>query len=187
LEAVVSGTLLDVAISEPAILRRLAPFLEIPRDAALGVSVLRQLAQEIRPAVQTYRIPEALNIRHDGGPRLVLDTLVEFTRNPLLAQILHEEWYFLVSESWLFSKTRRAFDAMVEAGGTAIQMSQRSFDRVVRRTLKKKPNEPLTPTNRARAAAKWIAVGGPALLSVIEPISAAIASATGGYFLLIDP
>jgi hypothetical protein len=76
---------------------------------------------------------------------------------------------------------------MVEAGGKAIQVSQRFFDLLVRHALKKKPDEPLTPSNRVRAAAKWIAVGGPAILGVIEPISGAVASATSGYFLLFDP
>jgi hypothetical protein len=187
LEAVVSERLLEVASSEPNVLIRLAPVLEISREATVDAAVLRQLAQEMRQAVQTYRIPENPNTWYDGGSRPFTDALEEFTQDSLLTQILYEEWYFMVTESWLFSKTRRAFDAMVHAGGTAIQLSQRSFDLLVRRTLKKAPNEPLTPSNRVKAAAKWIAVGGPAILSAIEPVSAAIASATSGYFLLVDP
>jgi hypothetical protein len=48
-------------------------------------------------------------------------------------------------------------------------------------------DEPLTPSNRVRAAAKWIAVGGPTILGVVQPILGAVASATSGYFLLFDP
>ena len=187
LEAVVSDTLLELASSEPEDLaRRLGPILEIP-SIAVNPALVRQLAQEIRQTTQGYRIPEEPKIWYDGGSRLFNDALEEFTGDNLVARILYEEWYFMMSESWLFSKTRRAFDAMVEAGGTAVQVSQRFFDLLVRHTLKKKPDEPLTPSNRVRAVTKWIAVGGPTILGVIEPISGAVASATSGYFLLVDP
>jgi hypothetical protein len=187
LEAVVSATLLEIASSEPENLaRRLGWILEIPQTS-VEPAVLGQLAQEIRRTKQGYRIPEEAKIWYDEGSKPFFDVLMEFTGDKLVAQILYEEWYFMTSESWLFSKTRRAFDAMVEAGGRAIQVSRRFFDMLVRRTLKKKADEPLTPSNRARAAAKWIAVGGPTILSVIEPISGAVASATSGWFLLVDP
>jgi hypothetical protein len=146
----VSATLLEAAISEPeALLRRLAPTLEITQGA-VDLAVVKQLVQEIRPTIQVFRIPEEPNTWYDGTARPFKDALVEFTGDELVAQIVYEEWYFLVSESWVFSKTRRAFDAMVEAGGTAIQMSQRVFDRVVRRQLKKEPDEPLTPSNLSK-------------------------------------
>jgi hypothetical protein len=101
--------------------------------------------------------------------------------------LVFEEWYFMTSESWIFSKTRKAFDAMVEVGGSALQLTSRVFDRVVRRTLRKGENEPQTPGKRVKALAKWVAVGGPAILNLVEPISAAVATAASGYFILLDP
>ncbi len=187
LDAGVSGALLDIASSKPESLARLARFLEIPSDALLDVASLEEFAQEISPKVQAYQMNQAAKAHSIREPELFRVTLEHFTKDGLIAQILYEEWHFMASQSWIFSKTRRAFDSMVEAGGTAIQMSHRAFDLLVRRTLKEKPNEPLTSCNRLRAAAKWIAVGGPAILSTIEPISAAIASASSGFFLLVDP
>ena len=117
----------------------------------------------------------------------VLSVMRERTRDELVAHILYEEWAFLTSQSWIFSKARKALDEMVEAGATAIHTSSGQFDRLVRKTLKKRQDEPLTPNERARAAAKWVAVGGPSVWSVFEPISGAALSAAGGYFLLCDP
>jgi hypothetical protein len=187
LDVVVSGRLLDAATAEPeSLVSRLAPRLDIP-PSLLDLAVIRQLAQELREVVETYRVSSDSPTWYDGGARLFRNVLLEFTGDELAAEILYEEWLFLSSDSWLFSKTRRAFEAMIEAGGTAIQMSRRGFDQVVRRTLKKTDGEPLTPGNRVRAAAKWIAVGGPPIMGIIEPISAAIASSASGYFLLVDP
>lgn len=189
LDVVVSQQLLEIAGSEPENLaRRLAPRLDIP-PTAIDLVTTRSLARELTQVVQSYRLPPESErpLWYDGGARLFRDALQEWTRDELTTQVLFEEWHFLTGESWLFSKTRQAFDAMVEAGGTAIHMSGRLFDRVVRQTLKKGPEEPLTPGNRARAAAKWVAVGGPAILGVVEPISGAVSTAASGYFLLVDP
>lgn len=189
LDVVVSERLVEIAGSEPeSLARRLAPRLDIP-PSAVDLATTRALARELPQAVETYRLPpeQERPLWYDGGARFFYDVLQEWTRDELAAQILFEEWHFLTAESWLFSKTRQAFDGMVEAGGTAIHMSGKLFDRVVRTTLKKGPDDPLTPGNRVRAAAKWIAVGGPAILGVVEPISGAVSTAASGYFLLVDP
>jgi hypothetical protein len=187
LDVVVSGRLLDAVTSEPeSAVSRLAPRLDVP-PFLLDLAVTKQLANELRDSVETYRVSSDSPTWYDGGARFFRDVLVEFTGDELTSEILYEEWLFLSSDSWLFSKTRRAFEAMIEAGGTAFEMSRRAFDQLVRKTLKKANGEPLTPGNRVRAAAKWIAVGGPPIIGVIEPISAAIASGASGYFLLVDP
>ena len=190
MDVVVSKRLLEIAGSEPELLaRRLAPRLDIP-SAAMDLATTKVLAHELTQFVETYRLPPESDrpLWYDGsGGRFFYDVLREWTQDDLAAQILFEEWHFLTGESWIFSKTRQAFDGMVEAGGTAIHMSSRLFDRVIRKTLRKGPDEPLTPGNRARAAAKWVAVGGPAILSVVEPISGAVSQAASGYFLLVDP
>jgi len=189
MEVVVSKRLLEIAGSEPeSLARRLAPRLDIP-PAVMDLATTRVLARELSQVVETYRLPPESDrpLWYDEGARFFYDHLQEWTKDELAAQILFEEWHFLTGQSWIFSKTRQAFDGMVEAGGTAIHMSSKLFDCVVRKTLRKGPDEPLTPGNRARAAAKWVAVGGPAILSVVEPISGAVSQAASGYFLLVDP
>jgi hypothetical protein len=189
LDVVISKRLLDLAASEPEVLiRNVAPRLGIlPRE--LDVSVIRHLARELQPIVEGYTLPPESDRSHwyDGGNRPFRTALFDLVADELTADILFDEWYFLTSESWLYSKTRQAFDAFVEAGGTAIHMSGRLFDRVTRVTLKKQPDADVAPASRVRAAAKWVAVAGPAILSVVEPISGALTTAASGFFLLVDP
>jgi hypothetical protein len=190
LGVVVSERVLEMMADSESdgVVRRLAAQLDIPPNA-VDFTVVRQLARELREVVETYRLPPESErfTWHDGDARLFQRALMDSTQDEVVAQIIFDEWYFLTFESWLFSKTRRAFDKMVEAGATAIHVSGRQFDRVVRGTLKKGPDEPLTPGNRVRAAAKWIAASGPPILSLFEPISGAGLSAAGSSFLLMDP
>lgn len=104
-----------------------------------------------------------------------------------LLRLLAQEHAFLLNESWIFSKVRRVFDRMIEVGATAVETSKDRFDVVVRRTLKKGPGEDLTTNERLRAASKWTAVSGPAVLALFEPVSGAVVSSAAGLFLLADP
>lgn len=184
LDVVVSERVLEiVGFEAESTVFRLASRLGIsPQDVDLRI--VRQLARELRHTVPTYRSD---TYSDDDISWRSYRHLFDWTHDELVTHIILEEFQFLVSESWIFSKTRQAFDAMVEAGGNAIQMSRRGFDRAVRRTLKKGSDEPLSSGSRVKAAAKWIAVGGPAIIGVVEPISGAVASAAAGYFLLVDP
>jgi hypothetical protein len=186
LEAAVSGTLLRVATEDPGALGHLSRFLELPAGSIMDPTSLGRLAREIRPILQPYQPQEGRDVLSDEF-KLVHDGLAEFSQDGLIAQILFEEWHFMVSQSWIFAKSRRAFDAMVEAGGTAVQMSRKAFDRLIRRTLKRKPDAPLTSADIVRAAAKWIAVGGGAALGIAGPIAGAIGSTASGLFFLVDP
>jgi len=189
LDVVVSARFLEVALSgTDKLVRGLCKTLDIP-PRAVDIASVRTLASELHDKIDVYHIPTKQNppLGYDGGGSLFYDALVEWTKDETTAQVLFEEWYFLNSESWIFSKTRQAFDAMVEAGGKAIHVSSKVFDEIVRKTLKIEPNEALPSGNRVRTAAKWVAVGGPAIFSVVEPISAALSSAAGGFFLLVDP
>jgi hypothetical protein len=184
LDVVVAERILEIAGFEAdSTVLRLASHLGVPPQE-VDLRVVRQLARELVRSAQTYRSRK----QNDADMSwLSYRDLFDWTRDELATHVILEEFEFLTSESWIFSKTRQAFDAMVEAGGTAIQMSRRGFDRAVRRTLKKGSDEPLSSGSRARAAAKWVAVGGPAIVGVVEPVSGAIASAAAGYFFLVDP
>ena len=179
LDVVVATTVLRAASSEPELFAdRLADVVGVPRFL-IDLAVTRQLARQLEGRVKTYSVPATF--QWPSGP------MYEAVSDELSAAILHEEFAFLITESWLFSKTRDAFDKMVEAGGKAVQFSKNEFDRSVRKVLKKGPNEPLSKGHLARATAKWIAVGGPAVIGVLEPISGAAAGTLAGMFFLHDP
>jgi hypothetical protein len=182
LDVVVSGRLLAIIGSDMNIVRLLAPQFAISPPDAVDVNILHQLTRELPGVAEISSYESSFVNMRDGDERSS-----QSIEDQLATEIISDEWSFLTSESWLLSKTRRAFDKMVEAGGAAVHLSGRVFDQVVRRTLRKEPGEPLTPGNRVRAVAKWIAVGGPAILKVVEPISSALVGAASECFLLMDP
>jgi len=105
-------------------------------------------------------------------------------------EILSEEWLFLNSQSWLASRTRKAFSTFVRAGALAAEGGRKLFDEVAMRTLKLSPEIVpfgLTRGHRLRAASKWIAVGGASAVSLLPTGSGVLAGAAIGYFLLFDP
>jgi hypothetical protein len=125
------------------------------------------------------------------------------------AEIMLEEWEFLITHSWLLAKTREIYDRVVDAGANAIYVTKerleqaiaavregaesaghsilRGSDRLVRKTLKKEPEHKVSPNDRVRTLAKWVAVGGGAAAGIINPVVGAIGAGTGGMFLLYDP
>lgn len=116
----------------------------------------------------------------------VYQNLLYQTGNEWIPQILFEEWEFLITNSWLISKVRFAYDKIVESSGTAISISKHTFEVVVRRTLKKAEGD-LSPNDKLKATAKWIAVGGSALADFVLPVPGAILNTASGIFLLCDP
>lgn len=116
----------------------------------------------------------------------VYQNLINQTGNEWITQILFEEWEFLTTNSWLIAKLRTAFDKIVEAGGTAIYISKQAFEIAVRKSIKK-PEGELSPNDKLKATAKWVAVGGSVLSDFVAPVSGAILNAASGMFLLCDP
>ncbi|WP_300433987.1 hypothetical protein [Christiangramia sp.] len=112
--------------------------------------------------------------------------LLKLTESRDITQILYEEWEFLTTNSWLIAKFRAAFDKIVEAGGVAVQVSQKAFDKAVRKTLKK-PEGDISPNDKILATGKWIAVGGSAIADLLIPVAGAIVTVASGIFLLCDP
>jgi len=101
--------------------------------------------------------------------------------------ILFEEWVFLQEYSMIVSRIKRTFNKFIDAGAVCLQFGRKTFEILVRKTLKKRDDELITNVDKLRAFGKWIAVGGPATLSFFNPTVSAFGSLIGGYFLLFDP
>lgn len=100
-----------------------------------------------------------------------------------IREIIFDEWFFLTHESWVVSRIKAAFNAMVHAGELGIEL----LNRLVRRTLREDESYVVQTADRMRALAKWLAVGGPAVATLLNPIVGAFATVGAGGFLLIDP
>jgi hypothetical protein len=131
----------------------------------------------------------------DTGRRHLADSafahdLRSLAPDPLLYQILTEEWLFMTSSSWIVSRIKRPFSTFVRSGAVAIEWGAKTFDRLAARVLKIAPADvprPLTAGQRLRAISKWIAVSGLGVLPLMQPMSAAVGGLVAGYFLLFDP
>lgn len=135
--------------------------------------------------------------------------LIDATGNEWVTQIVFEEWEYLMNHSWLFSKTRAVYDHIVDAGGNALYLTKKKLenavhvtqtaakdtggallkasDFVVGKTIKKPPNENISPNDRVRALAKWVVVGGSAATGLMVPMLGVAVSAATSMFLLYDP
>lgn len=185
----ISSFLLDIAAKEPeSLVHSMSPILGISQTE-IHIPSIRLLANELIEKAHTYQHPLEWenSVWYDGTNRLFYEVLKENMRNDIATRVIFDEWCFLNQNSWIFAKTRQAFDVMIEAGGKAFQVSRNYFDRMVRRTLKKDEDDILTVGNKIRAITKWVAVGGPSFLSLTEPVSGAIFSSVSGVFLLADP
>lgn len=105
----------------------------------------------------------------------------------LLGRIIYEEWVFLQEFSFIISKTKKIFEKFVKYGGISVEFSEKAFDEVIRKTMKLKDNQILTKKQKLRAISKWIAVGGSAAGSILNPILAVPLGIITGIFLLVDP
>jgi len=131
------------------------------------------------------RIPRHIN--QNSYEHEIYQNLIENTGNEWITQIFFEEWEFLTTNSWLFSKTRKAIDDIVEAGANAYQTSKLKFEQMTRKLLNKEPGETLSPNDKVKAGAKWVAMGGGPVLALFEPISGTALTTTGSIFILSDP
>jgi hypothetical protein len=205
----VSATFIERVSSDkdnPDLVRQIGRYFSVP-PRLIDLNRIREFIESspFREFVQPYR-PE-------GGPRTqeYRRRLLEDVReNDAWAyEIVVEEWEFLTTHSWLFGKTRAIYDRMINAGANALYVTKenleqaidavgdgiqhfghgilRGSDRVVRRTLKKGPHYEVSPNDRVRTVAKWVAVGGGAATALINPVAGVLGASAGGMFLLYDP
>ena len=137
-------------------------------DFHVGQAVLARLRAG---TIQTYS-PEIGNddhwadaYKHDlaqaVGSIVEASAMVEASTSDvgLVTDTLFEEWVFLQTRSALVSRKEKVFDAMVDAGSEKVQIGARSLDRIVRLTLERSKDDPLTHLDKLRPLGKWIALG----------------------------
>lgn len=133
--------------------------------------------------IQEFEIPQNYKENFVG----FYESLLHETKSQTITEILFEEWIFLQKKSWIVSRIKKAFNYFVKAGAVSIEFSRKTLDSAVKKTLKKDSKDIITNADRLRAFAKWISVGGPSILSFLNPRASAISSVAAGYYLLIDP
>jgi hypothetical protein len=110
-------------------------------------------------------------------------------RGGIARQVLAEEWAFLQSSSWLLSKVRRPINAFRDAGAIVVEYGAKLRDEMIELVM---PHEPipaiLTPELLAKAAAKWLLVGGAgAAAAPLGPAGAALAPLSIPVVRALDP
>jgi hypothetical protein len=173
----------------------------------IDMKLIRKFVESVpfREYVRAYRAENGH--RTQGFRRNLLQDMGE--KDARAYEIVVEEWEFLMTHSWLFAKTRAIYDRLVDAGADAIYMTKKKLektveavkggiadardstvlgcDRVVNRTLKKGEEHKVSPNDRIRAVSKWVAVGGGAATTLINPIVGVLGATAGGMFILYDP
>jgi hypothetical protein len=109
------------------------------------------------------------------------------SRDPVVASIRFEEWFYLTHNSMLVSRLKRPFSQMARAGAVVVELLTPLGNRVVRRTLKMDKLEEVTRAHALRALGKWVAVGGNSALAFVSPWAAAAGALATNSFLLVDP
>jgi len=107
----------------------------------------------------------------------------------LLRDVLFEEFVFLQEESYVVSRIGKSFNRFINAGAVCVQFSSRTFDKLVRMTLRDtKQAEVIGNVDRLRAFAKLIAMGGvPATILIPYTIVGILVAAGLVYFVRFDP
>jgi hypothetical protein len=171
-------TLEDVSHARPAAVS--ATFLERARDGALSDPALaffgprglgRRDLVELARLVASDRGLEA----HRAAPETALPLAI---RDPVVREILLDEWSFLRPGAWIASRVRRPFTSFVRGGAAAVQLGRdelAEWDEL--------PG-PLSLEGRLRVAANWVAVGADAPL--VEALTSALPTPAAGAFLLFE-
>lgn len=115
---------------------------------------------------------------------------VDLAGSEIVSGVLYEEWLFLTGNSWIGSKSKKSFNALRKAGMVAIDFGRTKLDSALLRTLRQNNVDPpavLDRRQRLRASMKWVAVGGPPVAGLLEPLVGMLGGVTAGFFLLFDP
>jgi hypothetical protein len=158
------------------------PALGSPAGARFyGAEHVRELirAAEVTP----FQIPaQAADDHHVMRARLH-----EVIKNPVIADIRFDEWFYLTHNSTLVSRIKRPFSQLAKGGTVIVELVTPLGAKVVRRTLKMDDLEEVTRARALRSLGKWIAVGGSSALPFVAPWAAAVGALASGSFLLVDP
>ena len=152
------------------------------RAEGVAIDKARILVEEAGDNLKTYYVEIEQKMKDSEFKNQLRTNLGE----NILANILYEEWMFLVNHSWIVSRTRKSFRKLIEAGAVGVEVGERLINKLVNKTLKENKEE-LRRIDYFRAFAKWVAVSGTPMIALVEPISGAIASSAAGVFLFFDP
>jgi len=175
--------------STPAEIRR---FFENTKEVVSSFQVKAEQRKKHRPFYEALQAEVELLLEPPEEDKDLFDEIgITFPKRRAhfdedIMNILFEEWVFLNESSWIVSRIKQPFTKFMDISGSSIQFSKRATDLLIRKTLKKTDDELLSKVNRLRALGKWVAVGGPPVLSIIDPLFS-ITSLPAGFFLLFDP
>lgn len=194
------------ALDRADIERQIHGYFGVPRRM-IDIRMMQELigSPQFRNSVKPYQ--SAGGARTQQFRSRLLEDVRE--RDAWAYEVVVEEWEFLRTHSWVFAKTRAIYDRLVNAGADAIYVTKekleqaiahvaegakdtghaiiRGSDKVVRRTLKKGAEHVVSPNDRVRTIAKWVAVGGGAASALINPVVGVLGVSAGGFFILYDP
>ncbi|MFX0196398.1 MAG: hypothetical protein ACFFCW_09775 [Candidatus Hodarchaeota archaeon] len=170
-------------------------FLHNAKPSHLGE--LKELLKEHLNLVRTFDPDESQKHRHSEVKEWLGDCLkwyFPFRDDPLIS-VLFEEWIFLQEQSWIVSRSKRAFDKFREVtknymrnskkkGGDYFELGMKQFDEQVRKTLHEDPHVFINHAKRLKAICKWVAIGGTLGIWVDPTLGSVGATAGVGYMLL---
>jgi len=158
--------------ARPSAIQELSSLVKDYSNQVIGFEVSEQYARKHKAMYSALR--ETAYRNEDFFDSNVLDALFE-------------EWVFLNEYSWIVSRIKKSFNKFIDAGAVCVQFGKKSVDTIMRKTLKREQNDPISRLDMLRAFGKWVAVGGIPTVSLIDPLAAVFSNIIAGSFLLFDP
>ena len=152
-----------------------------------SLNTIRKLIVHYSELITLFEPSFEQKMKHRGFYEILLLRLRYYTES--LAQTLFEEWVFLQEYSIIISRIRKTFSKFIDAGGICIQLGEKAFNTLIRKSLKKAAYQQITTVDKIRSVSKWIAMGGPEILMLlnIDMSLSALGSFLSKVFLLLDP
>ena len=152
------------AFKEESRLQKVAIFFEYEKE--ISPRKLLKMLEEYKGYYTLFKIPREI---YQKKYEDFYENLRKELNNQDLVGILFEEWVFLQEFSWIVAKSKKAFEKFKEAGAITIEFSEKTVDKIVKKTLKKKDDDFVNTFDKLRALGKWIAVGAGSITSILNP------------------
>jgi hypothetical protein len=164
--------------------------LDLSLLALEDVSAARDRHPRIVAALSDVRAFSHREVRLEEGAQVVQAALLDST-DPS-SGVGADEWAFLQSYSFMLSKVRHPLDSFREARATTVEIGRKAGGQLIRRVIPREHvPDVLTPRLMAKAAAKWVVVGGATVgggtlggvagLVLGGPVGAALGGKLGGF------
>ena len=146
------------------------------------MEIIREFLYEFQSYFEWFEVPNHLAEMHSKMREAFKN------KGDLLANILFEEWIFLSEHSWVVSRIKKVFKDFLNAGAVYLEFGKVATYGIAKHTLKSTDKEFISNIDYLRALGKWIAVGGPPVISLFKSVPLTfLSTACAGYFLLFDP